>query len=316
MSFASNGYETIVPLEAFKPAGYDSNGRVDMAKMQDRNNALALRNSLVNWVEGQVKELYGENLNNVEVEELKKYVLYFNYYNKDTNYSKFDVKPAMSKDYSMIVDPVTNTGYLTTDFIADFNKKIIKEKQANSEAYQNYYSNFKIDKSGISLVNDDPISRSQMAPYVAEDKDLTNYFRINKNVESLVDAKVEDPIADDLYRRNYYANYPTALKTFKGEYSKLTRNTLVVKSKAPFIRTFDGVFELVQGIGRVSLYGRVNTNQGQYKRYNNNMTPPVIDANTESLSGIDTNIQDVTTVTNLYNEAEQKRIDDKYDNCK
>lgn len=314
--YSSNGYETILPKEAFFPAGYDSDGTINMAKMQDRDNALNLRNSVEAWVDGQIKNLYTEGMPPVEIEELKKYVLYFNYYNKDVNYNKFDTHPPMSKEYSLMVEPVGNMNYLGTEFIADFNKRIIREKQKGSEAYEDFYSNFKITSQGIDLVNSDPISKAAMAPYYESNEDLVNYFKLHKERVALVeDGGIEDQIVDDLFRRNYYANYPTKLKPFQGDYSSLTPNTLAVKSKAPFIRTRKGVFEFVESHGRVGVYGKVDTNLGVFKKYDLNMTPPLLDADTNIIRGLDTNIADVTAIKNLYDDAEEKRIDKKHDNC-
>lgn len=316
MSFASNGYTTILPKEAFKPAGFDADGNLNMAKMQDRNNALALRDSVDAWVDSQVKHLYTEGLGPIEAETLRQYVLYFNYFNRDTSYSKFDPKPKQSQEYNLISEPVNNVPYLATDFIADFHKKILTEKKTNSKAYQDFYSNFKVTKLGLELVNEDPISKAAMEPYLEENEDLVNYFRVHKLRRPLVEKNIVDPIRDELFRRNYYANYPTFLDTFEGSYSELTPNTLAAKTKEPFIRTRKGLFELVSSIGRVGIYGRVETNPGVFKRYDANLNPPIIDADTNVLNGIDTNIQDVTEIKNLYDESEKKGIDDKHDNCR
>ena len=315
-SFATNGYETVLPMEAFYPAAYDEDGTVNMSKLQDRDNAAALRDSVANFVLAETKKLFIDGIGPIESEELQKYVLFFNYYNRSNDYTKFDPKPVMSKEFNMISDEITNLGYLATDFISDFNEKILKEKLKDSDAYRDFYSNFKIGRTGIDLINDDPITKGLMQPYLDENKDLVNYFRAHKDRAPLIDDVVEEPIRDDLFLRNYYVNFPTALKPFTGDYYELSPGNLAVRSKAPFIRTEKGVYELVKGMGRVGLYGKLEVNNELFKRYDLNLAPPQLDESADRIKNSDANIESVTEVKNLYGEAEQKRIDEDYDNCR
>lgn len=314
-SFATNGYETILPMEAFYPAAYDEDGTINMSKLQDRDNALALRESVANFVVAETKKIFTDGMNPIPSEDLQRYVLMFNYYNRSNDYSKFDPKPTKSREYGLMVDNIDNLGYLATDFIADFNTKMLKEKLKDSAAYRDFYSNFRIGSSGIELVNDDPITKSNMAPYLEENKDLVNYFKYHKNKEPLIDEVVDDPLRDDLFMRNYYTNYPTALKPFTGEFYELGQGTIAARTKAPFIRTNKGVYELVKGIGRVGVYGKLEVNTNPFKRYDLNMTPPKLDEVTNKLKNTDKNISSAVEVKHLYDEAEKEEIDRNYDNC-
>ena len=122
-------------------------------------------------------------------------------------------------------------------------------------------------------------------------------------------------LADDLFLRNYYTNFPTALKAYKGNYSSLPEGVIVAKTKDAFIRINGGVYELVNGLGREGVYGKLRVNDGVFRSYDIEMQPPTIDLDISELASIDANIEQIVVIKNLYNEEEENQINNKYDKC-
>jgi hypothetical protein len=167
---------------------------------------------------------------------------------------------------------------------------------------------------GIELKSNDPITLSKIDKYLDDNRDLVDYLRLKKQGIDLRPSE-EQVFADELFLRNYYSNFPTALKAFKGNVSKLSDNTLLADTKDPFIRIKDGLFEFIQGVGGKGVYTRLETNDSEFKIYDESMSPLEIDIDITEISALETNFDTETEINNIYTQEEKDQIDKEKDNC-
>lgn len=310
----TNGYNNILSDEAVRPTGYDSDGTLNLDKVRDPSNKEAIIRDMKAYIQTQVSDIYvGEE--SINQEELERYALMFNYINRSSDLNKFSPKPIMSLEHNTFTSEIGNQQYLKTDFIADFNKKMLQEKAKNSVEYQEFYSNFEINELGITLINQDPISLSKIDKYIEDNRNLVDYLKLHKQGFDFTPESTGDPIRDELFLRNYYSNFPTEVKPFKGSYTALSKATILAETKEPFIRTAEGLFELVVGTGNKGVYGKLNTQDGLYKVYSTSLAPPVLDIDISEISALDTNPMTEVELANLYSEEEKDQINNEQDNC-
>lgn len=310
----TNGYNNILSDEAVRPTGYDSDGTLNLSKIMDPSNKDAIIQDMKAYIQTQIAEVYvgGENINQ---EDIERYVLMFNYINRSSDLNKFKTKPILDSEYSTFMSKITNQGYLQTDFIADFNKKMLKEKAKGSIEFEEFYSNFEINNVGIRLVNSDPVSLSKIGKYLEGNQDLVNYMKLHKQGVDLDPQSSQDPVRDDTFLRNYYVNFPTEVKTFTGSYAELSKATILADTKQPFIRLNKGIFELITAVGSKGVYGRLNTQDGLFNVYDETLEPPTMDVDISEVSAIEANFDTEVELTNLYSEEEKDQIDNEHDNC-
>ena len=266
------------------------------------------------YIQAQIGEIYvGEET--ISQEDLERYALMFNYINRSTDLNKFTTKPTITREYSTFLQEIDNQGYLQTDFVADFNKEKLRAKASKSVAFEEFYNNFEISNVGIKLVNQDPITISKISKYLDKNKNLVNYLKLHKQGIDLNPIVNEDPIIDDLFMRNYYVNFPTAIPAFKGDYNKLSEGTMLAKTKAPFIRVSEGLYEIMSGVGSQGIYGKLKVQEGAFKSYDTTLSPPSLDIDISEISAIDANLNIETELKNLYSEEEKAKINNEQDNC-
>lgn len=308
-----NGFNSILPEEAFSPTGFDADGTINLSKITNPENKEAILSDMRAFVQAQVSEVYS-TADNVTPQDLELYILAFNFVNKSNNLNKFNEVPSMDQEMQVFSEKIDNQVYLKTDFIADFNVKMLKSKALNDLEYQEFFSNFEISSMGIELKSNDPITLSKIDKYLDDNRDLVDYLRLKKQGINLIpnNAQVN---SDELFLRNYYSNYPTALKAFKGNITKLSANTLLADTKDTFIRTRDGLFELNQAIGGKGVYTRLEVNDSDFKVYDETMSPAELDIDISEISAIETNFDTDAEVNNTYTQEEKDQIDNEEDNC-
>jgi len=312
----NGGYKNVFKDDAVKPTGLDSDGTLNLNKVLDPKNKESVLEDMKQYVKGQMREVFvGDEV--VSLEELEKYVILFNYYNRSDNYNKFNKTIEFKEEAETLSKDIRNIDYLKSDFIAEFNIKGLQEKLKNSKIYKDFYSNFSVDSTGIVLLNADPVTLNKVIPYLKDNQDLVNYFRVHKQRKNLPSQEEVDILSfsDDLTMRNIYSNFPQLVKPFKGDYTRLDINTILGKTKEDFVRLNDGVYELVEGIGNQSIYGKLDMNLGEFVSYDENMNPPTIEVDVTELAHSDFNITNEPTISNLYSEEEGEDIRDKHDNC-
>lgn len=118
-----------------------------------------------------------------------------------------------------------------------FFQKMIKERNKNSEAWKNYYSNFEINSNGVVLKNNDPLTQSIINLYENQEQ--------------------EEPQTQEVVN-------------LKSPYEKINETEIIVKnSQDKNIRVNNIVYELTQQQGNLSLYKeksaeKTNTNINDY----------------------------------------------------
>ncbi|MCB0448398.1 MAG: hypothetical protein KDD03_13005, partial [Gelidibacter sp.] len=156
-----------------------------------------------------------------------------------------------------------NEEYLKGDFVADFNATIIEEKRKNSDNYRNFYSKFGINEKGIYIKSVDPLTISNLKTWlesgeIKNTEDIINYSLLSKNIPSL--SSVEAPITftNKETLRVVYSNNPQSLKITDEGYSMMNDNFITIENGTqPFVRTPEGVFELIETKGSTSLYTKL-----------------------------------------------------------
>lgn len=156
-----------------------------------------------------------------------------------------------------------NEEYLKGDFVADFNTIIIEEKRKNSDNYKNFYNKFGINEKGIYIKSADPLTISNLKTWLESGKiknaeDIINYSLLSKNIPSLSSAEAPTTFTNKETLRVVYSNNPQSLKITEEGYSTMNDNFITIENATqPFVRTSEGVFELIETKGSTSLYTRV-----------------------------------------------------------
>lgn len=313
-SITQNGYTNILNEEAFKPSGYNSKGELDIHKVIDYKNKENIMRDMKAYLQNQVREVLDLE-NNLNKEDAEKYVLMFNYFNKSNKLNKFEQVPNIAQELNNFNKEISNENFLKTEFISKFYKDGLKAKLNNKLAYEEFYSNFTVDNTGISLENTDPITLSRIQTYLSSQEDLLNYMRLHKQGVSFEETTEGEIIQDDLFMRNFITNFPTSIKVLKGDYTKLSNDTILTESKEPFIRISEGVYELISGVGSRGVYGKLKVSEGHYKEYSRELAPPELDIDMSEISAIETNEEAKIEVNNLYNKEEEEIINNQHDNC-
>lgn len=294
----------ILPREAYGSAALDRQGNFDRSKLNSLTNKPAILNNIRNWVFGQMK-----NVNTgtaiVDNATLQKMVLYSQYYFTPKENIKYF--PDTQQDVGLVINPISNVEYLTTDFVADFHKKIIKEKQKNSEDYQNFYSHFAVDKDGLYLADTDPVTREQITPYLLENEDIRNYLLLRKDT-SLNLPTDEEVIEDDSFLRQYYRNYPQALEEFTGDYTRVN-STTVIAAGEKFIKVKGMPYEIAEN----GIYNALGINNSAFKEYNEKTVPSQMSVN--PLAFVEVNSESPISTNNTYSKAQSEDIQRELQNC-
>src|SRR5690606_718815 len=215
----------ILPNEAYSSA-QQPNGQLDRSKI-NRNREETIKD-IRNFVQKEVKKIeVGDAV--VDMDMLERMYLSSAYFN--TNLNNIESVTSIESQADLINNPVSNQQYLTSEFIADFRVKQIKEKHKDSQAYQDFYSNFDITRNGIEIINSDPISIEKMRSYLQDNENLVNYLRLNKQGSDLLEPIDQEFFIDDNIKRNFYLNYPKSLPIFTGIYQNLSNRSIAAKTK-------------------------------------------------------------------------------------
>lgn len=149
-------------------------------------------------------------------------------------------------------------GYLTNDFIADFN--IEKIKNPNHP----FYKNFKITEKGIEQIYKDPISTAQIKAYIADNvklgNELAEYSVLSKQMDTLLETE-EIPASTKFNNRILAVNNFESVPLAKGDFTKLNPETLIAKnSTQEFLNNENELFELTGRNGNLNVYKKIEKN--------------------------------------------------------
>lgn len=292
----------ILPESAYRTA-LEQDGSLNRSVLNNPRNMESVMQDIRNHVQAQTK-LIENGTQPRDMENLERMYISAVYFN--TKLENTMPTPTVESQMDSIENPVTNAQYLSTEYISDFRSAQIKEKQKNSKAYQNYYSNVRVTERGLELINSDPISVLKMQPYM--DQQMKDYMSLHKYNFKQETVPNERPVTK-LVKRNYYVNYPEALPTFRGEYSTLSNRSLAAKSTEEFIKVNGKIYEAVKGTGQYTFYSQLDTNPGDYKNYATDLSMPELDVEVSGYQ-YSTDTQTAPKVTAFYTQQEEQAIDE------
>ena len=198
--------------------------------------------------------------------------------------------------------------YLVTEFVKEFNKWILETG--------NKY--FKVTEKGIELVEKDPLSKEEAILTVPEEftKDLSEYDAISKNLNLGIVSNelVFDDYDSQTEQRDFFANNPESAKKISGDYLYIEDGVLAVKNETDtFVRTPQGVFEMIYEAGNVKFYNKLPSTDPNFKL--TGLEKPLSDVNFNKYQYLENTPEVFKVAKNYYSKQELEQIDREYFNC-
>jgi hypothetical protein len=168
--------------------------------------------------------------------------------------------------------------YLENDFVAYFQIAALKEKQRNSQQWNNFYSNFEINSRGMNLKNTDPITLDTVNTWIEEinptiANNLKQYSLISKQLPILGNQEIEET-----EMRTIAVNNPMAIQKLNKESFRVDDENVVVRgADADFIRIGNRAYEATETKNGLTLYTQLPNPQSDYIQYKNNKPNTSID---------------------------------------
>lgn len=201
-----------------------------------------------------------------------------------------------------------NENYLTDDFVREFNRFALQT--------ENDY--FTVNEKGIQISSNDTITTTEALTNLPVDllDQLAQYNLVSKNLN--LDLQPQEPIFTNinskLTKRQEAVNNPELVTKLSGEYTYIEDGVLAVKNEnEDFVRTPNGIYEMVYEQGNIKFYGQLPQ-----------ANPNYILANIQSpLSNVDYNnylyLEDrpdlFKQAKNYYTKKELEQINQENFNC-
>lgn len=222
----------------------------------------------------------------------------------------FFIDPVIFVEEIIVSKPQKNTSkftgdykYLTEKYPTDFHTKIIEEKVKDSIAYKEFYSNFGVNNQGIYL----KIDNIKNADIYA-DENLKQYSLLSKQLPDLTmeDINIEQSKRDALY------NNPESISPFKGQYSKLSDNEIIIKNTSEEFLKVDGeIYEFLEKNGNLSLFAKVGRNTSNYNVVN--LEKPSSNVNLEAFAYLETKPETFIKTKNLLSKEERQNVEENFE---
>jgi hypothetical protein len=198
--------------------------------------------------------------------------------------------------------------YLVTEFVKEFNKWVLET--------ENKY--FKVTEKGIELTEKDPLSKEEAILTVPEEflKDLSEYDALSKNLNLGIESKelVFEDYDSQSQQRDFFANNPSLAKKLSGDYLYIEDGVLAAKNETEtFVRTPQGVFEMIYEAGNVKFYNKLPSMDANFKLIG--LEKPLSDVNFNKYQYLENSPSEFKVAKNYYTKQELKQIDDEYFNC-
>lgn len=257
----------------------------------------------------ELKQFVEKEVSNLEISDyeidpdnLAKIYLYKKYF----GFSLVAPTPKVSVDTVSIV--TAEPEYLITEFVKEFNKWILDTKN-------NY---FKVTNKGIELVEKDPLSKEEALLTIPEEykKDLSEYDAISKNLNLGIESEelVFSDYDSQTEQREFFANNPQNAKKLSGDYLYIEEGVLAVKNETDtFIRTPQGVFEMIYEAGNIKFYNRLPMVDPNFKFVG--LEKPLSDVDFNKYQYLENTPEVFKTAKTYYSKKELDQIDEDYFNC-
>lgn len=257
----------------------------------------------------ELKQFVEKEVSNLEISDyeidpdnLAKIYLYKKYF----GFSLVAPVTKVSVDSLSIV--TEDPAYLVTEFVKEFNKWILDTKN-------NY---FKVTNKGIELVEKDPLSKEEALLTIPEEyiKDLSEYDAISKNLN--LGIRSEELVFEDYdsqsQQREFFANNPESAKKISGDYLYIEDGVLAVKNETDtFIRTPQGVFEMIYEAGNIKFYNKLPEVDPNFKFVG--LEKPLSDVDFNKYQYLENTPEVFKTAKTYYSKKELDQIDEDYFNC-
>jgi len=270
---------------------YARMNKTPLEEVYERVSLALDRKDLQEYVRNNVGSLEGfKNSDNAEVILL--YKMYFGVENT-TGKTSFKQTSSFSGDYK----------YLTEKFPTDFHTKIIEEKAKDSLAYREFYSNFGVNKKGVYLKNDNLTNIDIYA-----DENLRQYSLLSNQLPDLtIDTlPTQRSERDDLY------NNPQNKEAYKGQYSVISNQEVIVKNTSEEFLKIDGdIYEFLEKRGNLSLFSKLGKNNSSYNVVG--IEKPDTNTNLEVFAYLETKPEAFIKTKNLLTKEERKDADENFE---
>lgn len=199
--------------------------------------------------------------------------------------------------------------YLSFDFVKEFNQWIL--------ATDNQY--FIVSEAGIQLTQSDPISKQEAVASVPQElrESLAQYDQISKSLNLGILQPTElkqGQIDTQAVRRLQIINNPQSAPKLSGEYTYLKDGVLAAKNQTEtFVRTPQGVYEMIYQQGNVNFYGKLPESNPYYKV--TNASKPLSDIDFSQYKHLETSPEIWKTMKTYYSAAELKQIEKEHFAC-
>lgn len=207
------------------------------------------------------------------------------------------------------------------DFITDFQKERLKQKQKDSAQWKNFYRHFNINNKGINLINTDSITLDTLNIWIdaikaSIAKGLKQFSVISTQLPNLNFTESQDNIIDKNAIRSLAINYPlsTSIPKLSTESYVVDNETLIAKNTTEdFLRVGDSVYESVESKGSLSLYVQLPKNDTYYNMYKN--PAPKTDKQLQDYMYLETTPQKWVTPKNKLSKEKRTEIQQENFNC-
>jgi len=257
----------------------------------------------------ELKQFVEKEVSNLEISDyeidpdnLAKIYLYKKYF----GFSIVAPTTKVSVDSLSIV--TEDPAYLVTEFVKEFNKWILDTKN-------NY---FKVTNKGIELVEKDPLSKEEALLTIPEEymKDLSEYDAISKNLNLGIQSEelVFEDYDSQSQQREFFANNPESAKKISGDYLYIEEGVLAVKNETDtFVRTPQGIFEMIYEAGNIKFYNKLPTVDPNFKFVG--LEKPLSDVDFNKYQYLENTPEVFKTAKTYYSKKELEQIDEDYFNC-
>ena len=238
----------------------------------------------------------------IDPDNLAKMYLYKKYFG-------FPLVAPTTKVSTEILSTVTSDPeYLVTDLVKEFNKWVLDTNN----------SYFKVTNKGIELVEKDPLSKEEALLTIPEEykKDLAEYDAISKNLNLGIPSEelVFSDYDSQTEQREFFANNPQSAKKLSGDYLYIEDRVLAAKNETDtFVRTPQGVFEMIYEAGNIKFYNRLPTVDPNFKFVG--LEKPLSDVDFNKYQYLENTPEVFKTAKTYYSKQELDQIDEDYFNC-
>ena len=148
---------------------------------------------------------------------------------------------------------LTDTNYLTEEFVSDFYNYILREKAEDSEVYRNVLSKFSVTPKGLTLVGEVESVRG-----IELQSELEDYIRLRR--DSSMDHLLEQGVSTQANSDVLAINFPETVKEYTKEAVQKEEFMVTGSNNSDYIRVADRLYKKVLDDTQKAVYTEVQPN--------------------------------------------------------